>query len=680
MDSAAEPTAFAWHRIDSKVRVSLFVQTIEKVLLCCFTYKYSVSASGTLASPGSRRCTNPNEPAPAGEHHAAVQDRTAEIAGGHRAAVQDRTAEMSDESNGLPGLSLDEEWMPDPSGTGWLSRRGDLWSGDVVAGLPFGDGAMTFADSLVLVNGRIVMQSLRTDHRSFKGQCSVKWPTGSSFAGMVSGSFFEGQGTFCGANGDRYTGEWIHSRRHGRGTLWSTDAVQLDLPASSSRAKMMRYEGEWVENMMHGNGVIEYFGDIDDEIVENPVVRRFVGRFFKGFPTEGSLQNTREIFDNVCFDGATHAGDFAVWYWAGDSSGDAHMSPQNPNTLMHLSESGEEYRMAEAQIRKSLSASDLPIQSIQRVQNDELRICYDMQRRSLIKKVEARSKDLARSSWDPHTMERWAFHAPGRDMSVPEPWECIVTEGFQATLAGSQNGRAFGAGIYFAKDASMANGYAKRACSRMTAGTFRRQNHTPSPANTSAGGVRIEKDSNREDSNRELTCRMFLSRIVTGVFTNGNSRMNQPPIDPDGATGEHFHSLVDNVMEPRIFVINDNTRAYPGYLITYKLQGRLEIDEGASVLARPNKYFKLQHGGLSQAHSTALPRGLNREAAELDVALPLHRSLLPRGLNREAAEFEREKACPTYHNATDNQGVMAKVRLCARIACCRCTEGRSLQT
>ena len=611
---------------------------------------------------------------------------------------------MGDESNRLPGLSLDEEWMQHPSGTGWLSRRGDLWSGDVVAGLPCGDGAMTFADSQVWVNGRIVMQSFRTDVRVFSGQCSVKWPTGSSFVGTVSGSFFEGQGTFCGANGDRYTGEWIQSRRHGRGVLWSTDAVQLDLPASSSRAKMMRYEGEWVENMMHGNGVIEYFGDTDDEIIaatmtgaligdsvqtvtdpnigpaqisttfgdSRPVVRRFAGRFFKGFPTEGSLQNTREIFDNVCFDGATHAGDFAVWYWAGDSSGDAHMSPQNPNNLMHLSESGEEYRMAEAQIRKSLSASDLQIQSIQRVQNDELRICYDMQRRSLIKKVEARSKDLARSSWDPHTMERWAFHAPGRgargdlagwalhapdrrnepdraagstpDTSMPEPWECIVEEGFQATLAGSQNGRAFGAGIYFAKDASMANDYAKRAC-------FRRQHHTPFPANASARGV-------PEDSNREHTCRMFLTRIVTGVFTNGNSRMNQPPIDPAGAKGEHFHSLVDNVMEPRIFVINDNTRAYPGYLITYKLQGRLEIGEAASVLARPNKLLKRQHGGLDQAHSTASPRRLNREAAE----------------------HKQEMLCPTYHNATDNQGVMAKVRLCVRTACCRCTGGRSLQT
>ena len=40
--------------------------------------------------------------------------------------------------------------------------------------------------------------------------------------------------------------------------------------------------------------------------------------------------------------------------------------------------------------------------------------------------------------------------------------------------------------------------------------------------------------------------------------------MNIPPLDPNGAKGEHFHSLVDNTTNPKIFVINDNTRAYPG--------------------------------------------------------------------------------------------------------------------
>jgi hypothetical protein len=44
--------------------------------------------------------------------------------------------------------------------------------------------------------------------------------------------------------------------------------------------------------------------------------------------------------------------------------------------------------------------------------------------------------------WDPETMERWAFHSPGRGVDgAPDAWECIVEEGFQATLAGSNNGK-----------------------------------------------------------------------------------------------------------------------------------------------------------------------------------------------------------------------------------------------
>jgi hypothetical protein len=42
--------------------------------------------------------------------------------------------------------------------------------------------------------------------------------------------------------------------------------------------------------------------------------------------------------------------------------------------------------------------------------------------------------------------------------------------------------------------------------------------------------------------------------------------MKIPPLDPSGAKGEHFHSLVDNMSSPRIYVVNDNTRAFPGSL------------------------------------------------------------------------------------------------------------------
>ena len=46
----------------------------------------------------------------------------------------------------------------------------------------------------------------------------------------------------------------------------------------------------------------------------------------------------------------------------------------------------------------------------------------------------------------------------------------------------------------------------------------------------------------------------------------GSASMNIPPLDPAGAKGEHFHSLVDNAARPRVFVIQDNTRAFPGTL------------------------------------------------------------------------------------------------------------------
>jgi hypothetical protein len=68
----------------------------------------------------------------------------------------------------------------------------------------------------------------------------------------------------------------------------------------------------------------------------------------------------------------------------------------------------------------------------------------------------------------------------------------------------------------------------------------------------------------------EKVCRVFLTRIATGMYTAGHNGMNQPPIDAAGAKGEHFHSLVDNPHNPMIFVVNDNTRAYPAYLVTYE--------------------------------------------------------------------------------------------------------------
>jgi len=103
-------------------------------------------------------------------------------------------------------------------------------------------------------------------------------------------------------------------------------------------------------------------------------------------------------------------------------------------------------------------------------------------------------------------LQAYMQHAPGLESVVTmlmsqghgeaqhaAPWESIVEEGFQATLAGSDNGRAFGSGVYFAKDAALSHKYALTSASRR---------ECPSSATSSVKPLR-----------------MFLSRIVTGVYT-----------------------------------------------------------------------------------------------------------------------------------------------------------------
>ena len=109
------------------------------------------------------------------------------------------------------------------------------------------------------------------------------------------------------------------------------------------------------------------------------------------------------------------------------------------------------------------------------------------------------------------------------------PWESIVEEGFQATLAGSENGKAYGAGIYFARDSVYSDRYAQKAAMQASA--------CPSSGSGQHPGA-------------QDLCRVFLSRIITGCYTTGSPGMSQPPLDPAGAKGEHFHSLVDNIHNP----------------------------------------------------------------------------------------------------------------------------------
>ena len=62
---------------------------------------------------------------------------------------------------------------------------------------------------------------------------------------------------------------------------------------------------------------------------------------------------------------------------------------------------------------------------------------------------------------------------------------------------------------------------------------------------------------------------MYLSKVLTGEFTRGDpSCIVPPPKDPNKKTIK-FDSVVDNVMNTRIYVIFFDNQAYPEYLIQF---------------------------------------------------------------------------------------------------------------
>jgi poly [ADP-ribose] polymerase 7/11/12/13 len=59
---------------------------------------------------------------------------------------------------------------------------------------------------------------------------------------------------------------------------------------------------------------------------------------------------------------------------------------------------------------------------------------------------------------------------------------------------------------------------------------------------------------------------MFLARVLTGHVINGHSAFVKPPVIPGSPT---YHSCVDNVENPNIYVIFELGQAYPEYLLEF---------------------------------------------------------------------------------------------------------------
>lgn len=61
---------------------------------------------------------------------------------------------------------------------------------------------------------------------------------------------------------------------------------------------------------------------------------------------------------------------------------------------------------------------------------------------------------------------------------------------------------------------------------------------------------------------------IFVAKALTGDYTLGSRDMRAPPLREAAGAPRRYDSVVDNLSEPSIFVIFNDTQAYPQYLIT----------------------------------------------------------------------------------------------------------------
>ncbi|XP_068736415.1 protein mono-ADP-ribosyltransferase PARP14-like [Montipora capricornis] len=158
------------------------------------------------------------------------------------------------------------------------------------------------------------------------------------------------------------------------------------------------------------------------------------------------------------------------------------------------------------------------ILSIERVQNP----CLYTQYATYKQEVE---RNNGRSGYN-NQNERQLFHGTtGCNVKA------INLQGFNRNFCG-RNGAMYGNGVYFASNASYSMTFATR----------------------DSLNVR----------------RMYLARVVVGFFAPGQKGLLVPPPLLHHAPEVLFDSVVDNVTNPKVFVVFRDFQCYPEYLITFK--------------------------------------------------------------------------------------------------------------
>ncbi|KAL3861813.1 hypothetical protein ACJMK2_007831 [Sinanodonta woodiana] len=228
--------------------------------------------------------------------------------------------------------------------------------------------------------------------------------------------------------------------------------------------------------------------------------------------------------------------------------------------LVDLTQDSDEFKKVESSFFATLPTQPFQIAYIFRVQNMELWMAYEGQKRSM--KV-----GLERDGQTKEVDERKLFHGTDSVDTVLG----ICTNNFDFRVCG-KNGTFFGRGAYFAQDARYSHRF-----------------------------------TNFNRSTRERY--MFLAKVLVGEYTNGFPTYTRPPPKPGGKAHKLFDSCVDNIDNPSVFVVFDLKQCYPEYLICYK---RLEqfpyVDD---ILVPPFQTLPPFWIPLVQGQPTQVPSSIN---------------------------------------------------------------------
>ncbi|XP_036002228.1 protein mono-ADP-ribosyltransferase PARP14 [Fundulus heteroclitus] len=183
--------------------------------------------------------------------------------------------------------------------------------------------------------------------------------------------------------------------------------------------------------------------------------------------------------------------------------------------VVELQSSSEEYKNVKEGFKRTAKKT---VTKIKRVQNIHLRRAYEVQNT----KISEKNKHEGGAN------EMHLYHGTTEDNC-----DSIMKTGFNRRFSG-QNATSYGEGTYFAVNAIYST--------------------HPTYSKPAADGSQL----------------MFVVRVLTGVYTPGQSGMRVPPARNDQESHIRYDSVVDRMDRPNMFVVFHDDQAYPDYLITFK--------------------------------------------------------------------------------------------------------------